>query len=90
MLQPSLVNQLKEFVHVQQPPFKPQQYANSSFSGYVQNSAQQLYFSQYVREQQNQSRPTQQSTPKQSDSQSELVGEKGLNCGFGKGDCELG
>lgn len=72
MLQPSPVNQPQAFVHVQQPPFQPQQYANPSFSGYVQNSAQQLHFSQYVREQQNQSRPTQQSTPKQSDSQSEL------------------
>ncbi|CAG9560775.1 unnamed protein product [Danaus chrysippus] len=72
MLQPSPVNQPQAFVHVQQPPFQPQQYANPSFSGYVQDSAQQLHFSQYVREQQNQARPTQQSTPKQSDSQSEL------------------
>ena len=72
MLQPSPVNQPQAFVHVQQPPFKSQQYANPSFSAYVQNSAQQLHFSQYVREQQNQSRPTQQSTPKQSDSQSQL------------------
>ncbi|CAG9837849.1 unnamed protein product [Diabrotica balteata] len=70
--EPSPVNQPQAFVHVQQPPFKSQQYANPSFSGYVKNSAQQLHFSQYVREQQNQSRPTQQSTPKQSDSQSEL------------------